>query len=475
MKLHNSLTRQVDDFVPHGEQIGIYSCGPTVYNNLHIGNLAAFIYADLLRRVIGVAFPSYKIVHVMNITDVDDKTIRDSKQSMPYLDPMKALIVFTRSYEKIFLGHTAKVGNDVGAMTFIRATDSIEEMIDMFDSLIESGVAYTAEDGIYFSIEAYKKTGKKYGQLVNLDNSSTSKSRIDNDEYDKDTVSDFALWKKAKPGEPSWSISVDGKDYSGRPGWHIECSAMSRKLLGEQFDIHTGGVDLLFPHHENEIAQSTANTTSDTMARFFIHSNHILVDGKKMSKSLGNFYTLRDIESKGYSPLAFRLMVLQTHYQNSANFSWDSLSAATNRLNNWRAFAALRWQANSDISQKTEVSYSDHFVAFEKIFVDKLTNNLDTPSALAAIDELITKTTEAIGRNSVGTLTHALELIDTALGIDLLSTTTDITETQKEILNIRQKARDQKNWSESDSLRETLKTQGIAIRDEKDHQIWFYL
>jgi cysteinyl-tRNA synthetase len=480
MNLYNSLTRQIDDFVPINQKISIYSCGPTVYNNLHIGNLAAFIYADLLRRVLSATFPEHDVTHVMNITDVDDKTIRDSKLALPDTDPMSALIEFTRKYEKVFQGDTAKVGNGNQAITFIRATDSIVEMHSMISSLIESGFAYTSDDGIYFSIEAYKKAGKKYGQLVNLDNSTSSMSRIDNDEYDKDTLSDFALWKLAKPGEPSWAYTVDGKDYSGRPGWHIECSAMSHKLLGVQFDIHIGGIDLLFPHHENEIAQSTANTTSDTMAKFFVHSNHIMIDGKKMSKSLNNFYTLRDIEEKGYSPMAFRLMVLQAHYQNSANFSWDNLTAATNRLNNWRAFAALRWQVtntkDAEETDDTQSTNNQHFETFTEVFTQKLTNNLDTPGALAAIDELISSTnTESTLSTDANNITKAIEQIRASLGIDLLASTPDTSDAQKDMITARQKAREDKNWPESDRLRGELKAQGITLKDEKTHQIWSYL
>lgn len=332
MKLYNTLTKKTEDVKPlKDNEIRIYSCGPTVYDHIHIGNLASFIHADALRR--SLEDEGHKVRHVMNITDVDDKTIRRSHEKYPDLEPKEALKKLTSEYEELFKKDMEEVGNDLAALEFVRATDYIPQMQELIRKLHGGGFAYIADDGVYFSIEAYKKSGKTYGQLIPIDSKNTSESRIQNDEYDKESAHDFALWKKQKPGEPAWEFTLNGHDLTGRPGWHIECSAMSHTLLGQPFDIHTGGIDLIFPHHENEIAQSTAGKDDPLLAKLFFHNEHLLIDGKKMSKSLNNFYTLREIKEKGFNPLAFRLLVLQSTPRNQANFSWEILQAAQNRFN----------------------------------------------------------------------------------------------------------------------------------------------
>ena len=289
MELYNSLSKKVEKLKPTNDTVSIYSCGPTVYNRAHIGNLSAYIVADVLRRTVKATYGSVK--HVMNYTDVDDKTIKASKNKYPNEEPAVALEMLTDHYIEVFLKDMELVGNSVSDIDFIRATDpkTIGGMKALIRKLYEEGFAYVAEDGIYFSIKDYKEAGNKYGQLVDLSNCTLSKERIENDEYDKKDIHDFALWKKKKEGEPAWEFILDGKDITGRPGWHIECSVMSEMNLGVPFDIHTGGIDLKFPHHENEIAQSTAFRSNKTYARFFVHNEHILIDGKKMSKSLNNF------------------------------------------------------------------------------------------------------------------------------------------------------------------------------------------
>lgn len=341
MKLHNTLTRKTEELKPlDGKTIRIYSCGPTVYDHAHIGNLSAYIFADTLRRT--TELTGYDVKQVMNYTDIDDKTIRRSHERYPDDDRREALRKLTEHYIKVFLEDMELVGNQTRPITFMRATDNIDGMKALITKLHQGGFAYIADDGVYFSIEAYRKSGKTYGQLLELTTQNTSAARISNDEYDKDSVHDFALWKKQKDDEPAWEFTLDGQDMTGRPGWHIECSVMSRKGLGQPFDIHTGGVDLIFPHHENEIAQSTAGEDDPVMAQFFAHNDHILVDGKKMAKSAGNFHTLQDITDKGYDPLAFRLLVLQAHYRSQVNFTWESLDAAQNRLKALRAMADLK-------------------------------------------------------------------------------------------------------------------------------------
>jgi len=331
MKLYNTLTKKTEEVKPlKGDEFRIYSCGPTVYDHIHIGNLASFIHADALREALKAE--GYKVRHVMNITDVDDKTIKRSREEYPDLEPKEALKKLSSKYEELFKKDMEEVGNDLSAIEFVRATDYIPQMQKLIKKLHEGGFAYIADDGVYFSIEEYKKSGKTYGQLLEVNSENTSKNRISNDEYDKESAHDFALWKKARPNEPSWDFELGGKDLTGRPGWHIECSTMSTDLLGQPFDIHTGGVDLIFPHHENEIAQSTAGEDDKYLAKLFFHNEHLLIDGKKMSKSLNNFYTLHDIKERGFSPLAFRLLVLQSTPHNQANFSLKILQAAQNRF-----------------------------------------------------------------------------------------------------------------------------------------------
>jgi len=287
MKLFNTLSKQIEESTPLDKNTyRIYSCGPTVYDKVHIGNSSSFIVADLLRRVLKAGGAS--VIHVMNYTDVDDKTIARSSDMYPEESPETALKLLTDEYKRSFLKDMQAVGNDINDIKFVSAVENIADMRNLITTLYKDGFAYIADDGVYFSIDKYRESGKKYGQLLELSELNTSQSRISNDEYDKESVHDFALWKTRKGDEPAWEFDLDGSNLLGRPGWHIECSVMSTKNLGQPFDIHTGGVDLIFPHHENEIAQSTAGQ-DNLYAKFFVHNEHLLVDGKKMSKSLNNF------------------------------------------------------------------------------------------------------------------------------------------------------------------------------------------
>jgi cysteinyl-tRNA synthetase len=456
VKLYNSLTKQLEDFTPiKNGQVKLYSCGPTVYNNLHIGNLSAFIYADLLRRTLQAN--GYEVEHVMNITDVDDKTIRDGKLGFPGDEPMDALKKLTDKYSKVFKEDLAATGNNLDDMTFISAVESIPDMVTLIQRIFDQGIAYVADDGVYFSVSQYTAVGHKYGLLHKVD-VSASQERVANDEYDKDSASDFALWKKSGPDEPAWPATfvVNGEevDMPGRPGWHIECSAMSEKLLGTPFDIHTGGIDLKFPHHENEIAQ-TCSTGSTGLANYFVHNNHILVNGKKMSKSLGNFYTLRDIEERGFSAQAFRLMVLESHYHSESNFSWDILQASQNRLKNW--------QAVIDTHTQLEMNQDEDVI---KEITKALWNNLSSPDALKSIDLYFDKVSQA-HQSPHQSVVGAIEKL---LGLQF--THTDISDEQKQLLQDREKARADKDWAKSDEIRDKLKEQGIIVRDDANGQIW---
>jgi cysteinyl-tRNA synthetase len=456
MRLHNSLSRKNEEFIPiNDREVGIYSCGPTVYNNLHIGNLSAFIYADVLRRSLEVN--GYSVKHVMNITDIDDKTIRDSRIDYPEESPEIALKKLTHKYTEIFKQDLIKTGIEIDKIQLISAVESIPEMIVLIQNLLDNDIAYIADDGVYFSITKYYQSGHKYGVLQKVA-TQQSKERIINDEYDKDSASDFALWKRAIIGEPSWgaSFSEDNMvtDMPGRPGWHIECSAMSELSLGIPFDIHTGGIDLKFPHHENEIAQ-TCGAGAEKLANYFFHNNHILVDGKKMSKSAGNFVTLREVEKKGFTPAAFRLLVLESHYHSESNFSWDIMQSASNRYKNWLQISETSWQL-------PESQDNDLVDSINKALAD----NINTPQALKEIDLYFEKLVNA----SQSPNKKVLQQIAKALGIALDSD--DIDVESKQLLKLREKARIKKDWVLSDSLREQLLNNGYIVRDDVKGQIW---
>jgi len=455
IKLHNTLTKRLDELQPIApSEVSMYTCGPTVYGRAHIGNLRTYIFEDILRRTLKIS--GYKVKHVMNITDVDDKTIARSRRDYPNDDPMAALRQLTSKYERAFLEDAQKVGIDLSASQIVKATDEIDEMKELIKKIPNK---YIGDDGVYFDIEHYSD----YGALVKLDRSHTH-HRIANDEYDKEHVADFALWKTKKEGEPGWDFDVDGQAITGRPGWHIECSAIAAKYLGQPFDIHTGGVDLIFPHHENEIAQNRS-ASGKGLANIFVHSQHLLVDGKKMSKSLNNFYTLDDIEKKGYDPLAFRLLALQAHYRTQLNFTWQALAAAESFLNNLRAWADLKLQPQLGHKKQAADAYSQ---ALDKIRSD-LSGDLNTPQALSELSKL-TALAEQQGVEP-RKLQLFLEQIDQLLGLELANRQ-DVDEAVKDLIAQREQARAAQDWPKADQLREQLIHQGVEINDTPHGPIW---
>ena len=458
MRLYNTRTHSIENFAPlQDNTVRMYSCGPTVYNHAHIGNLSSYIYADTLRRTLKAI--GYQVKHVMNFTDVDDKTIRDSHMKYPDDEPMVALTKFTAHYERVFLDEMAQVGNSVNDVTFVKATDNIADIQQLIRKLLEQGDAYVADDGVYFSISEYRKT-RQYGQLSHVDFNATDRQRINNDEYDKDHAHDFALWKAQKEGEPAWDFTLpDGSNMPGRPGWHIECSVMSVKNLGQPFDIHTGGVDLIFPHHENEIAQSTAGNQPAEYANFFVHNEHLLVNGAKMSKSAHNFYTLPDLVERSFSPLDFRLLVLQSHYRSATNFSWETLEAAKNRRRHWCNVAELRHQVSDNPSEE-QIDKVSQLVEQAQ---DAMENDLDTPNALKYFDEAFDLFKPE--QTDLGALDMLLTAIDQLLGLKLIETTPDIAPEDYELIGERQQARHAKDWAKSDQLRNELAKRGIQIKD----------
>lgn len=478
--LYNTRSRKKEEFKAlQPAQTTVYSCGPTVYDHVHIGNLSAFIMADTLRRVLSAS--GYDVKHVMNFTDVDDKTIRRSREKYPDLEPMDALRKLTEEYGSVFLKDMATIGNDVSALTFVKAADTkvIENMKQLIVWLYEHGFAYIADDGVYFSIDAYRKSGKVYGQLTEVNSSDTTEARIQNDEYDKESVHDFALWKVQKTGEPAWKFDLNGQSLNGRPGWHIECSAMSARSLGQPFDIHTGGIDLIFPHHENEIAQSTAGNENATYATVFMHNEHILVDGKKMSKSLGNFFTLEDIIAKEREPLAFRLLVLQSHYRNQTSFSWENLEAAAQRLKRWQTIASLRWQTYASSQGTTEKSADTELMSDTSAvhsILQASRDDLDTPQVLKIVDKTFDAfETGMITSTRKDSLVQILQLVDRILGLQLIASTPDITSDEKQLIHKREQARTVKDWQRSDELRDVLLKKCIGVRDTPHGSVWYRL
>lgn len=468
MKLYNTLTRTVQDFAPlEGNTVHFYSCGPTVYDHAHIGNLRAYIFADTLHRTLLAT--GLEVTRVMNYTDIDDKTVARSQQKYPGDEPMVALKKLTKEYIDLFHSDMLKIGNRTDNITFMAATDNIGPMQTLITKLYEDGFAYVADDGVYFSIDAYRKSGKTYGQLLTLSAENTSEARIQNDEYDKESAHDFALWKTQKPGEPAWEFELDGRKLAGRPGWHIECSAMSRAGLGQPFDLHTGGVDNIFPHHENEIAQSTAGQDNPMMAHFFAHNEHLLVDGKKMAKSANNFYTLENVIQKGYEPLAFRLLILQSHYRSQAQFSFANLESAQNRLKDYQAMAALQWQATDSATGNAS------FMQTSSDILEALQDDLNTPQALARLSAFSDEIRDnGLRLNELPALQNFLQFLDATLGLSL-SQVPDISDEQKQIIKEREHARTTKDWEKSDNLRDQLADQGIGLQDTPSGQIWYWI
>lgn len=436
LKLYNSLTNKKEDFKPiRNDQVTIYSCGPTVYDHAHIGNFRAFLLPDLLQRVLRY-MESYDVSWVMNITDIDDKMIKCAKETYPDEQPMQALGKLADKYTDIFIDDIEKIGIKRGDITRLpRATDHIGGMQDIIRGLVKDGVAYISEGSVYFSVEKYQKSGKDYGRLVDLD--FTAKARVTDDQDQKEGVADFALWKSKKEGEPYWDFDIDGKDYPGRPGWHIECSAMSTHFLGQPFDIHTGGVDLKFPHHENELAQC-----GGVQANYYLHNEHLHIESEKMSKSLGNIKTLADIDR----PLAFRYLVMGAHYRSQMDFGESDLQAASERIKNLRTYAD---QLNYARNGQLPASDSTGGVAeFTNQFQEALRDDLNTPKALAAVSKIEGKVYSEDAK-------QAMKLFDEVFGLQLIDET-PLKDVVLELIDRYEAARKAKDFVLSDKLRKQL-------------------
>jgi len=437
LRLYNSLTRSKKIFTPiHKGVVNMYSCGPTVYDHVHIGNLRSFIVDDLLQRVLRNV-EHYKVNWVMNITDIDDKMIAQIDKEYHDKEPMRALGELADKYTDIFISDIETVGirrSDISKLP--RATDHIAQIQALIKKLLLEKIAYVSDGSIYFSIENYQKSGKKYGQLVSVDYD--AQARVTDDQDQKDGVSDFVLWKAKKPDEPYWEFELLEKQYPGRPGWHIECSAMSTEYLGQPFDIHTGGVDLKFPHHENEIAQC-----GGLQANFYIHNEFLQIEGEKMSKSLGNITTLSAMPE----PLAFRFAVLQAHYRSQMDFGTQILQSATERLHALSSYVdQMLFSWKDQLPEKDDSGMTKKFL---DAFNLAITDDLNTPAALAAFNHIEGKV------YSHETLS-ALEYVESIFGVGLLSAK-PLSSEEKALISDYDKSRAHKQYVESDSIREKLK------------------
>ena len=468
---YNTLGRRLVPFQPvvPGEA-RIYACGPTVYNDVHIGNLRTFLFEDLLRRTL--RYLGYKVTQVMNLTDVDDKTILGAHKAGIPLNEYTAPFVesFLRDLDTLHMER---------AEHFPRATEHIPEMIGMIVRLVEKGYAYVNDGSVWFSIAK----DPDYGRLSGFDLEQARRGdRVASDEYAKEDVRDFVLWKAAKPGEPAWESPWG----PGRPGWHIECSAMAMKLLGETFDLHCGGVDLIFPHHENEIAQSES-VTDRPFAHTWLHSEHLIVDGQKMSKSLGNQYTLKDLLDRGYSARSVRYLMLSVHYRQKINFTFESLDGAAGAL---RRIDEMRFRLGhaEETAEKKEPDpgLAESVERLGRDFAAGLANDLNAAEALAALFVFVKEVNLAVEEGRIGAgdrqrVLDALKGVDQVLGVLDPAEWTSVSAgavsgpSEDEIerrIQERLEARRNRDFKAADRIRDELAAEGVILEDTPQGTRW---
>ena len=458
MKVYNSLSRRVEELTPlAGGEIRLYTCGPTVYNFAHIGNFRAYSFEDVLRRVI--QFNGMKIRQVMNLTDVDDKTIRGANAAGV------ALCDYTKTYKDAFFADL-KTLNIQPAEVYPAATDHIPEMIALVAKLMEKGVAYQSDDGsVYFKVREFPG----YGKLAHIDfDHQQTGARCAADEYDKENVGDFALWKAWEPSDGP--VGWDSPWGRGRPGWHIECSAMSMKYLGETFDLHTGGIDNLFPHHENEIAQAEA-ATGKPFVKTWMHCAHLKVNGEKMSKSAGNFFTLRDLTEKGYTGREIRYVLINAHYRTGLNFAFSALDDARKSLARidecvGRVEAAAKGASAAGEPPEFAAKCLADFTA-------AVNDDLNLPSAFAALFDLVRQTNAHLAEVSdPAALLSVFRRMDEVLGVVFFgrAAVAEVPPEVQALVDARAAARAAKNWAESDRLRAEIAAAGWVVKDSRDGQ-----
>jgi len=462
IRVFNTLTRQKEAFKPIDEgKVRMYTCGPTVYDYAHIGNFRAFVFEDLFKR--WLEYRGLKVTHVMNLTDVDDKTIRGSQKQQT---PLKQ---YTDFYAKAFFEDVAAL-NIESADYYPRATEHIAEMVALIRQLVEKGYAYKGEDGsIYYAISKFKDYGKlskiKVAQLK-------AGARVKVDEYAKEEAQDFALWKAwtQEDGDVFWETAF-GK---GRPGWHIECSAMSMRYLGETFDVHCGGVDNMFPHHENEIAQSEA-ATGKKFVNYWLHNEHLLVEGKRMAKRLGNFYTLRDLLARDYDPLAIRYLLLSTHYRQQFNFTFDGLDAAKGAIERLRNFMRRLQDASG---KGSEGKIAELTRKVQAGFGEAMDDDLNISVALAALFDFVRDVNNLLDADAVSG-DEAKQVYELMVGFDKVVGVIGKVEAEvalpkeaEELIKRREEARKNKDWGTADAIRQQLKAMGVTLEDTAQGVRW---
>ncbi len=463
LRFFNTLTRQVDTFEPlEPGKVRMYICGPTVWNFAHIGNFRTFIFGDILRRYL--KYKGYKVTHVFNLTDIDDRIINESAKKGVTIDE------FTAPYIKYFWEDFDALGMERPDVT-PRATEHIPEMIDIVQKLIDNGKAYESDGSIYYRIAAFPEYGKL--SKINLSgNIAGGSDRIDTDKYDKEDARDFALWKLVgEDEEPGW----DAPFGRGRPGWHIECSAMSMKYLGETFDLHAGGQDLQFPHHENEIAQSEG-ATGRLFSKYWIHSEFLKIDDVTMSKSKGNFFTFRDLREQGYTPLAIRYLLLSVPTRKQLNFTFEGLQGAEStveRLRDFRSRISKAHVSNGSGDDRTLEIASKSLTDFEAAMDD----DFNTASALAAIHDMVrevnsTTSSSGITREGQQAVLDAIVKFDSVLGIFGEEESEMLEADIEALIEERQEARRNRNFARSDEIRDELAAKGIILEDTTQGVRW---
>ena len=459
IRFHNTLTRKVEPFEPlEPGFIRMYTCGPTVYDVAHIGNFRTFTWEDLLKRFL--LAEGFKVLHVKNLTDIDDRTIARSGRDGISLREL------TDHYAQAFFEDMATLGC-LPADVYPRATEHIPEMLDLVAEIERRGHTYISQGSVYFRIGSLPS----YGCLCTVDLAGNlDGARVDSDHYDKESARDFVLWKAAREGEPSW----DSPWGPGRPGWHLECSAMSRKYLGEVFDIHTGGIDLVFPHHENEIAQS-CGATGKNPVRFWMHAEHLLVNGEKMSKSLGNFYTLRDLLEKGADPMTLRYLLLSVPYRRQLNFTFEGLDGAKSALGRIRDFG--RRMKGTPAAVGENLGVEEAMAAHRGAFLDALRDDLNTAAALGALFEAVRAGNTALDSGGLTVkaqeeATALLGLFQSVFGIPAAGETVLVDAEVESLIQGRQDARKRKDFAEADRIRSMLKARGILLEDTPQGVRW---
>ena len=462
LKFFNTLSRAIEEFHPLEEgKVRMYICGPTVWNFAHIGNFRTFTFGDVLRRYL--KFKGYQVTHVFNLTDIDDRIINEAAKRNISIDE------FTAPYIKAFWEDFDALGMERPEVT-PRATHHIPEMIEIIAKLLENGKAYESDGSIYYRITAFPEYGKL--SRIKFDgNIAGGSERIDTDKYEKEDARDFALWKLVgEDEEPGW----DAPFGRGRPGWHIECSAMSMKYLGETFDLHAGGMDLQFPHHENEIAQSEG-ATGKLFARYWIHSEFLKIDDVTMSKSKGNFFTFRDLRSQGYSPLAIRYLLLSVPTRKQLNFTFEGLQGAESTVERLRNFRSLVGEAKTVEGSNQEVAalVTKSLADFEAAMDD----DFNTAAALASIHDLVREinivmTSEGLLSKDRDAVLDAIAKFDSVLGIFGKADSGSLDVAIEALVEEREEARRQRNFARSDEIRDELAAQGIILEDTKDGVRW---